>query len=147
MMTVALVFLAALAQGGDKKGETQPPLPPHIKIPPAPVLPPEEAIKTIQVAPGFRLELVASEPLVVERVAMAFDPAGRLWVVEMRSYMLDLDAKGEATPLSDVAVLEDTDGDGRFDKRTVFLDKLVLPRAISIACDGVLVARPPNGWH
>jgi len=147
LIGIALMLLASLAQGGDKKGETQPPLPPHIKIPPAPVLPPEEAIKTIKVAPGFRLELVASEPLVFEPVAMAFDPDGRLWVVEMRSYMLDVDAKDETLPMSDVAVLEDTDGDGKFDKRTVFLDKLVLPRAIAIVGDGILVAEPPNIWH
>jgi mono/diheme cytochrome c family protein/glucose/arabinose dehydrogenase len=147
LIGIALIVLASLAQGGDKKGEAQPPLPPHIKVPPAPVLPPEEAIKTIKVAPGFRLELVAAEPLVFEPVAMAFDPDGRLWVVEMRSYMLDVDAQGETLPMSDVAVLEDTDGDGRFDKRTVFLDKLVLPRAISIVGDGILLAEPPNVWH
>src|SRR5262252_10082902 len=120
LIGIALTILVLACQAGDKKGETQPPLPPHIKIPPAPVLPPEEALKTIKVAPGFRLELVASEPLVFEPVAMAFDPDGRLWVVEMRSYMLDVDAKGETLPMSDVVVLEDTDGDGKFDKRTVF---------------------------
>ncbi|HVE40924.1 MAG TPA: hypothetical protein VNM14_13605 [Planctomycetota bacterium] len=144
-MMLALLLLAFL-QAGDKKGETQPPLPTTIKIPPAPVLPPEEAIKTIKIAPGFRLELVASEPLIHEPVCMAFDPDGRLWVVEMRSYMLDIDAKGEMNPISDVVVLEDTDGDGKYDKRTVFLDKLVLPRAISIQGDGVLIAEPPNVW-
>jgi mono/diheme cytochrome c family protein/glucose/arabinose dehydrogenase len=144
-MTFGLLVLLLL-QAGDKKGETQPPLPATIKAPPAPVLPPEEAIKTIKVAPGFRLELVASEPLIHEPVCMAFDPDGRLWVVEMRSYMLDLDGKGETSPVSDVVVLEDTDGDGKYDKRTVFLDKLILPRAISIQGDGVLIAEPPNVW-
>ena len=77
MLTLALSLLTLLAQSGDKKGELQPPLPPHIKVPPAPVLTPEEAIKTLQVAPGFRIELVASEPLVFEPVAMAFDADGR----------------------------------------------------------------------
>jgi mono/diheme cytochrome c family protein len=145
-MTLASLLLAFLLQAGDRKGETQPPLPNTFKIPPAPVLPPEEAIKTIKVAPGFRLELVASEPLVHEPICAAFDADGRLWVVEMRSYMLDVDGKGETSPISDVVVLEDTDGDGKFDKRTVFLDKLVLPRAISIQGDGVLIAEPPNVW-
>jgi mono/diheme cytochrome c family protein len=147
LIGIALTILVLACQAGDRKGEAQPPLPPHIKIPPAPVLPPEEAIKTIKVPPGFRVELVASEPLVFEPVAMAFDPDGRLWVVEMRSYMLDVDGRGETLPMSDVAVLEDTDGDGKFDKRTVFLDKLVLPRAISIVGDGVLIAEPPSVWH
>ncbi len=148
MIAIALIVLASMAaQGGDKKGELQPPLPPHIKIPPAPVVPPGEALQTFKVAPGFRMELVASEPLVFEPVAMAFDADGRLWVVEMRSYMLDVDGKGETQPMSSIAVLEDTDGDGRYDKRTVFLDKLVVPRAISIVGDGILIAEPPNVWH
>jgi mono/diheme cytochrome c family protein/glucose/arabinose dehydrogenase len=147
LITIALVLLAPFLQGGDRKGEEQPPLPSSIKIPPAPVVPPADALKTFKIAPGFRLELVASEPLVHEPVAMAFDPDGRLWVVEMRSYMLDVDAKDEAAPLSDIVVLEDTDGDGKYDKRTVFLDKLVLPRAIAIVGDGILVAEPPSVWH
>ncbi|MCI0636407.1 MAG: dehydrogenase, partial [Actinobacteria bacterium] len=146
MLTIALVLAAALTQAGDRKGEAQPPLPPSIKIPPAPVLPPAEALKTFKAAPGFRLELVASEPLVREPVAMAFDADGRLWVVQMRSYMLDLDARGETSPMSEIVVLEDTDGDGVYDKSTVFLDKLVVPRAISIAGDGILVAEPPSVW-
>ena len=54
---------AVAHQAGDRKGETQSPLPTTIKVPPAPVLSPEEEIKTIQVAPGFRLELVAPLPV------------------------------------------------------------------------------------
>src|SRR4051812_19376251 len=115
-------------------------------IPPAPVVPPEEALKTFKVAAGFRLELVAAEPLVHEPVALSFDADGRLWVAEMRGYMPDIDGKGEDQPVGDVVVLEDTDGDGKFDKSTVFLDKLVLPRAIACVGDGVLIAEPPNVW-
>lgn len=147
MISIALILLAAFPQAGDRKGEPQPPLPPTIKIPPAPVLPPEEAIRTFKVAPGFHLELVAAEPLVHEPVAMTFDPDGRLWVVEMRGYMPNVDGKGEDAPVGDVVVLEDTDGDGRYDKRTVFLDKLVLPRAICLSGDGVLIAEPPGLWY
>ncbi|MBV8881517.1 MAG: hypothetical protein JO332_16240, partial [Planctomycetaceae bacterium] len=144
MSPILLFALCALAQAGDRKGETQ--APPSMTIPPAPVVPPEEALKTFKVAAGFRLELVAAEPLVHEPVALSFDADGRLWVAEMRGYMPDVDGKGEDQPVGDIAVLEDTDGDGKFDKRSVFLDKLVLPRAIACVGDGVLVAEPPNVW-
>lgn len=145
MLEIALLaLLAALPQQGDKKGETQ--APSKIKVPPSPALPPAEALKTFKIAPGFRLELVASEPLVGDPVAIAFDPDGRLWAVEMRGYMPNVDGKGEDAPVGQVVVLEDADGDGRMDRSTVFLDKLVLPRAIAIVGGGVLVAEPPQLW-
>ena len=144
MIQFLLAALFALAQAGDRKGETQ--QPPSMTIPPSPVVPPEEALKTFKIAAGFRLELVAAEPLVHEPVALSFDADGRLWVAEMRGYMPDVDGKGEDQPVGDVVVLEDTDGDGKFDKRTVFLDKLVLPRAIACIGDGVLIAEPPSVW-
>jgi mono/diheme cytochrome c family protein/glucose/arabinose dehydrogenase len=136
----------AFAQQGDKPGEEQKQLVPKEKIPPAPVLPPGEALKSFQVAPGFRLETVASEPLVQEPVVIAFDQAGRIWVIEMSAYMLNLTGAGEDTPIGKVVVLEDTDGDGTMDKRTVFLDGLLLPRALAFVRDGVLIAEPPHLW-
>jgi mono/diheme cytochrome c family protein/glucose/arabinose dehydrogenase len=138
--------LTLSAQRGDKAGEEQPPLPEHIKAPPAPILVAEEAIKTLRVAPGFRVEIAAADPLVGDPVAMTFGPDGRLWVVEMRGYMPNADGTGEDAKVGTVAVLEDTDGDGRADKRTVFLDGLVLPRALALVGDGVLVAEPPHLW-
>src|SRR5215216_6009831 len=113
--------LLAFAQQGDRPGEVQPPPPAHIKTPPAPALSPEEELKTFTVAPGFRVEAVAVEPLVYEPVAMAFGADGRMWVVEMRGFMPNVDAEGEREPVASIAVLEDTDGDGRMDKRTEFL--------------------------
>ncbi len=114
--------------------------------PPSPVLTGEASIASFRLPPGFRIELVASEPLVQNPVAFAFDPDGRLFVVEMRGYMPDPDGKGEDQPNGDVVILEDTDGDGKFDKRTVFLDGLVLPRSIALAHGGVIVGEPPNLW-
>lgn len=142
------LFLALFLtlQQGDKKGEEQPPLSSTIKIPPSPVVPPEEALKTFKIAPGFRLELVAHEPLVRDPIVARFDADGRLWVVQMLGYMPDLSGKGEEAPVGEIVFLEDTDGDGRFDKRTLFLDKLVLPRAIAFVGDGLLVAEPPSLW-
>jgi mono/diheme cytochrome c family protein len=118
--------------------ETQDPIPGLPTPPPAPVLTPAESMKTVQLAPGFRLELAASEPLLEDPVALSFDENGRAYVVEMRGYMLDIDRTGERDPISRISRLEDTDGDGRFDKSTVFIDGLILPRAIAAVNGGVL---------
>lgn len=112
----------------------------------SPVLSPDQALETFQLPPGYSVELVASEPLVVDPVAVEFDADGRMWVVEMRSYMPNLQAEGERTPTGQIAVLEDADNDGRMDQRTVYLDSLVLPRSIKVLEKGVLVAAPPNLW-
>ena len=119
----------------------------RIPIPPSPALSPEEALKSFQVAPGFRVELVAAEPLVVDPVTFEFDPDGRIWAVEFRGWMLDIEGSGEADPICQVVVLEDTDGDTKMDKSTVFLDKLVMPRALAFVQGGVLVGEPPNLWY
>ena len=128
-----LIASLASAQQGDKPGEVQ--KQPTFPIPPSPVLTPEQALKSFKLAPGFRIELVASEPLVSDPVAMAFDPDGRIWVVEMRGFMPNVDGKGEDAPVGRIVVLEDTDGDGRMDKSSVFLDGLVMPRAIALVRD------------
>src|SRR5699024_6972514 len=112
----------------------------------SPVLSPEEALETFFLPPGYDIELVASEPLVVAPVAMDFDAGGRLWVVEMQSYMPSVDAEGEKKPTGNIVVLEDTTGDGQMDKRTVYMDGLVLPRTVKVLEQGVLVGAPPNLW-
>lgn len=136
----------AAAQSGDRPGEKQAPPPDHLKAPPAPALKPEDALKTLRVAPGFRVELVASEPLLFDPVALTIGPDGRMWVVEMRAYMPNVDGTGEEAPIGTIAVLEDTNKDGRMDERTEFAGGLVLPRALALVADGLLVAEPPNLW-
>jgi mono/diheme cytochrome c family protein/glucose/arabinose dehydrogenase len=133
-------------QEGDNAGEIQAPPAAHLKIPAAPPLSPQEALATFRIQPGFRLELVASEPMIEAPVAMVFDPDGRLWVVEMRGFMPNVEGRGETNPLGRVSVLEDIDGDGRMDRSTIFLEGLVMPRAIALVRDGVLVAEPPKLW-
>ena len=90
-------------------------------------------------APGYRLELVASEPLIQDPVAIDWDVQGRLWAVEMPGYMRDVAGGNEHDPIGRIVVLEDTNDDGKMDKRTVFADGLVLARALKVLDHGVLV--------
>ena len=136
----------AWGQAGDKRGETQPPLPAHWRVPPAPALSPEEELRTFRVQPGFVVELVACEPMVQDPVAITFDECGRLWVAEMRGYMRDVEGADEGQPHGRISVLEDTDGDGRADRARVFLDGLVLPRALARVYDGLLFAADGQLW-
>jgi mono/diheme cytochrome c family protein/glucose/arabinose dehydrogenase len=137
---------AACAQIGDKAGEAQMQLVPDGLIPPSPALTPQEELKTFQIAKGYQISLAASDPQVGDPVAAQFGPDGRLWVVEMQGYMPDLDATTEDQPHGRVVVLEDKDGDGVFETSTVFLDKVVMPRALALHRDGVLVGAPPHLW-
>jgi putative membrane-bound dehydrogenase-like protein len=100
--------------------------------------PPEEALATIQVAEGFRVELVAAEPLVADPVAMEIDEAGRVYVVEMHGYPLDKGGSGK------IKLLTDTDGDGKMDKSTVFAEGLTLPNGIMRWKNGVIVTDAPD---
>ena len=144
---LCLLAGSAFAQQGDRRGEPQPALPSHWEIPPAPILSPEEELATFQLAEDhLRIGLFASEPMVQDPVAMEFDEDGRLWVVEMRGYMRDIDGTGEDDPIGRVSILEDTDQDGRADKATVFLNGLVLPRAIHVCWGGALVATDGALW-
>ena len=124
------------------------PWPPGVQTVPdeSPPLSPEEALKTFHMPPGYRLELVASEPLIQDPVAIDWDTGGRLWAVEMPGFMANVTGSTEHDPIGRVVVLEDTDGDGRMDKRTVFADGLVLARSLKVLDRGVLVAEPPNVW-
>ncbi len=131
---------------GGKNKESMPEVWRTMTVPPAAPKSPEEELATFKIAPGFHAQLVASEPMIESPIAMTWDGSGRLWVVEMRGYMPDSEGHGEDKPVGRVSVLEDTDGDGKMDKTTVFLDGLVMPRAIAIVDGGVLIGEPPNLW-
>lgn len=100
---------------------------------------PAAAVATCIVREGFRLELMVAEPLVVDPVAMAFDEDGRLYVVEMGDYSERRDEK-----LGRVKLLEDTDGDGRYDKASVFAEDLPWPTGITVWDGGVFVLASPE---
>lgn len=102
---------------------------------------PEEALQTFRLEPGFRIELVAAEPLISDPVAMEVDEFGRIYVVEMHGYPLDTAGSGR------VMLLRDADGDGRADRSTVFADGLRLPTGIMRWKKGVLVTDSPEVWY
>ena len=113
----------------------------------SPTLSPAEALKTFYMPPGYRVELVASEPLIQDPVAIDWDIQGRLWAVEMPGFVPNLQAPEPfLEPVGKIVVLEDTNKDGVMDKRTVFADGLALARSLKVLDRGVLVAEPPNAW-
>jgi len=116
----------------------------HFPLPPPRVLTPQEEIKTFKLPPGFHAEVVASEPMIETPIALSWDDQGRMYVVEMRGYMHDVDGTGEDQPTCRVSRLESTKGDGIYDKATVFADHLLLPRAVMALGDGALINEPPN---
>ncbi len=112
----------------------------------APVHSPRTALATFKLPPGYRIELVAAEPLVHDPIAIDFDADGRMYVVEMSGFMPSISGEGEQRPNGKIVVLEDRDDDGRMDKRTVFTDSLILPRTVTVLEHGVLVGAPPFLW-
>ena len=150
IQAVLMICLASVATGfGYQSSPANRPWPPGVQTVSneSPVLSPADALKTFYMPPGYHVELVASEPLVQDPVAMDWDPTGRLWVVEMTGFVRDLEApEPNLDPTGRVAVLEDTNGDGTMDKRTVFADGLVLPRALKVLDRGVLVGEPGSLW-
>ena len=98
----------------------------------------KDALSTFQIAEGFKIEMIASEPLITSPVDMEIDEYGRLYVVEMPGYPLDKGGSGK------IIMLADTDGDGVMDKRTVFKEGLMLPTGIMRWKKGVLVTDSPN---
>lgn len=120
-------------------------------------LSPQQSAGLIKVDPKYVVELMAAEPLVTDPVAIAFGPDGRLWVAEMRDYPAGLPGgKGPPidlskppkfetlTPGGRISVLEDTDGDGKYDKATVFLDNIPFPTGITVWGKGVLICAAPD---
>jgi mono/diheme cytochrome c family protein/glucose/arabinose dehydrogenase len=107
---------------------------------------PEISLASYHIEEGFELQVVASEPFIEAPVAMDFDDKGRMWVVEMKGYMQNLEGTGDDMPNGTITILEDLDQDGITDHSKIFLDSLILPRAIAHVYGGLLYAEPPNLW-
>jgi putative membrane-bound dehydrogenase-like protein len=108
----------------------------------AKALSPDEELKVAQAGPGLKVELVAAEPLIASPCALAFDDRGRLYVAENRGYPI---GPKEGEPGSGkIALLEDTNGDGRMDKRTDFAEGLGFPNGVMPWKDGVIVTSSPD---
>src|SRR6266550_1995141 len=147
LIVLGILLAAVVATGYAYQANK--PWPPGLQQVPdgaAPVLSPEEEMKTFFMPPGYHVELVASEPMIQEPILIDWDPDGRMWVIEELGYMEDLPATNEREPIGRISVLEDTNNDGKMDKKTVFLDGLVLPRALKVLDRGVLIGEPPHLW-
>ena len=104
------------------------------------------SLERYHIEEGFELSVAASEPFIEAPVSISFDNQGRIWTVEMKGYMRNLEDTDSEMPNGTISILEDWDDDGITDHVKVFLDSLVLPRAIAHVYDGLLYAEPPNLW-
>ncbi len=105
-------------------------------------LSPEDELKTLKAAPEIEVSLFASEPLITNPAAIDVDTRGRMWVAEIQFYR----GGAKQPPADKIKVLEDTDGDGRADKATVFAEGLFAPMSICVAGSKVYVATSPDLW-
>jgi len=144
---VILTFCLQGCKNGTTKNNRADSLAIRKSIAATPVMPADIAITKMHVQDGFTIKLVASEPLIAAPVALSFDEKGRIWVVEMQDYMPDTAGTGEDAPSGKIVILSDRNNDGIMDSSRVFLDSLVLPRAICLIEDGILVAEPPKLWY
>jgi mono/diheme cytochrome c family protein len=116
----------------------------YSKKPPALPKTPADELKQFILQPGYRLELVLADPDIQDPTAMAFDGNGRLFVLEERGYMNDADATGELDPVGRISLHVDTDGDGVYDKHTVFVDHLIFPRFLTPFGPNAILTKESN---
>jgi putative membrane-bound dehydrogenase-like protein len=139
LVLLALCPLAVLAQKEHGFDNRKPSGQPYLK--------PEESVRRMKVADGFEVKLFAAEPMVVNPIAMTVDEKGRVWVIECFEYPKRT-SKGKM-PRDRIVILEDTDGDGVADKRTVFAEGKDFPVPFDLASGlevgngGVYVGAPP----
>jgi putative membrane-bound dehydrogenase-like protein len=115
------------------------PLSPGVKF-----LTPPEAIAKMTVPEGFKVVPFAAEPEIVQPFAFTFDDRGRVWLCENLNYETRGSDTFDQGPMGRIVILEDTDGDGRMDKKTLFRDRLFFPTGIAFGFGGIYVGSPPN---
>ncbi len=144
-MNTRLSFIPRLAVGlalNLSVASAAEPTPKADELPRIPFTPADEAAATFELKGGYEIQLVAAEPLVADPIALVFDEGGQAYVIEMHGY-----PEKRAANLGRVKLLEDTDGDGRFDRHTVFADGLSWPSAIHPWDGGVFVGAVPDLWY
>ena len=125
----------------------------QVSLPRIPATEPIEAVDTLRLQNGFRAELIASEPMVTDPIAMTYDENGLAYVIEMNDYPYADTTHDQAwkdqtsPPLGRVRLLEDQDGDGKFDKSTVFAEALSWPSGLACWKGGLYVTATPNIWY
>ncbi|MBT6768701.1 MAG: hypothetical protein HOA81_06885, partial [Opitutales bacterium] len=108
----------------------------------APFLTPTEAVAKMDIPDGFDVSIFAAEPDIAEPIAFCFDDRGRIWVVENINYVNRRTHTTEK--ISRIKILEDTDGDGVFDKKKIFMDDITFSSGIAVGFGGVYLGSPPN---
>src|SRR4029079_19792768 len=103
-----------------------------------------EEQKGFRLPPGYRMELIASDPDVISPAVIAFDGDARMYVSELISYMMDAEGNDEHAPVSRISRWESTKHDGTYDRHAIFADKLVAPRLIVPLTDGVILTSETN---
>eukprot|EP00456_Euglypha_rotunda_P076345 TRINITY_DN713_c0_g1_i6.p1 TRINITY_DN713_c0_g1~~TRINITY_DN713_c0_g1_i6.p1 ORF type:complete len:1788 (+),score=452.87 TRINITY_DN713_c0_g1_i6:3244-8607(+) len=106
---------------------------------------PAAAKQSMRVAPGYRVDLVAHEPKTMDPVALDWGPDGKMWVAEMADYPQGIDGHGK--PGGRIRYLEDIDGDGEYEKSTLFLDDVSFPNGVLSWKKGVLVSAAPDIFY
>ena len=131
-LVISLIASATLATLGPVWAADDAPVDAHMRSP-------ADELATIQLPAGYHLELVASDPDVVCPCLCVWDGDGRMYVAELRSYMLDINGTKAHTPISRVSRWEQTHNDGIYDKHTVYVDHMMLPRMVLPLDDRVLI--------
>ena len=108
----------------------------------APFLKPAEAVAQMSIPKGFDVTVCVSEPEIAEPIAFTFDDRGRIWIVENMNYRTRKNHTDD--PVTRIVIFEDTDRDGRYDKKTTFADNLTFTSGIALGFGGVFVGSPPN---
>ncbi len=141
---IALGFIAldsGLSIAQDKSSKNELPKKQH-RTSNAPFLKPAEAVKKMAIPDGFEVSIFAAEPDIAEPIAFCFDHKGRIWVAENFNYRTRKNHTDEQ--VSRIQILEDTNGDGVFDKKKTFTDKLTFTSGLAVGHGGVFVGSPPN---
>lgn len=151
-LTLAAASLAGAPPLLPAQAQVQTPAP--LAFPSVPATPPEKAASTFEVLEGFTMDLVAAEPLVTDPVAITYDESGRAFVCEMNDYPYTDKAQHKPSqenptdlPIGKVRLLTDTDGDGIYDRSTVFADNLSWPTGAACWKGGIIVVATPDIWY